>query len=102
VSDSPEDSADRLTAWTPLYPDLARVVADSWRLVKENHETLNRMEILMSKSSEALANLDTQIDDLVAYVNSDDATDAAEVQARADRIKAALAAARADDPPPAA
>lgn len=44
--------------------------------------------------------LDAQIDDLVTYVNSDDATTAAEVQARADRITAALAEARAGDVTP--
>jgi hypothetical protein len=55
---------------------------------------LTTLENRMAAFDAALADLDTQIDDLVAYVNSDDATDAAEVQSRADRIKAALAAAR--------
>jgi septal ring factor EnvC (AmiA/AmiB activator) len=97
----PADAARRLTTWTPLrvLTDLARVVADTHRLAGENQATLTRMEVLMSQSSEALAHLDAQIDDLVDYVNSDDATDAAEVQARADRIKAALADARAANIP---
>lgn len=103
MADTPADRAQRLATWTPLriLTDLAATVADTWRLVSEIHTRTSTLEELMSKSSEALAALDAQIDDLVAYVNSDDTTDAAEVQARADRIKTALADARATpDPAP--
>jgi hypothetical protein len=52
--DSPEDSVERLTAWTPLYPDLARVVADTWRIAKDNHAALIRLENLMADTSPLL------------------------------------------------
>jgi uncharacterized protein YlxW (UPF0749 family) len=93
---SPATSAARLSTWAPLrvLTDLAVTVADTWRLARESRSILARLENLMSQFTDALADLDAQVDDLVAYVNSDDTTDAAEVEARAQRIKDALASAR--------
>lgn len=98
---SPETSAARLSTWAPLrvLTDLAVTVADTWRLARENNSILQRLEIVMSQFTAALADLDAQVDDLVAYVNSSDTTDAAEVEARAQRIKDALASARSAPTP---
>jgi peptidoglycan hydrolase CwlO-like protein len=50
----PADAAGRLENWTPLYPDLAHVVADTWRLVAENNAALTRLENLMADTSPLL------------------------------------------------
>lgn len=50
-----------------------------------------RLGRFMSASSEAYARLDAQIEALRVYVNSDDETDAGEVDRRADELRALLA-----------
>lgn len=45
----------------------------------------------MAKDKDALKDLDAQLDALEAYVRSDEETDAAEVTARADRVRQLLA-----------
>lgn len=52
----------------------------------------------MAKNKQALAELDAQIDELEAYVLSDDETDAAEVQNRVARLKSVLSQAKGEAP----
>lgn len=66
------------------------------RLLAVEHRT-NRLESLMGKNSDALSRLDIEIEDLRSYVESDDETDAAEVDSRAAKIREILAAARGDE-----
>lgn len=63
--------------------------------------SLDNVRYNVSKNSEALADLDAQLDELEAYVLSDDENDAAEVQTRVARIKSLLASAQApaEEPP---
>lgn len=56
------------------------------------------VRMTMSKNSEALAALDAQIDELAAYVLSDDETDAAEVNSRVDRLKDVLSQVKGEAP----
>lgn len=92
-------AADRLAAWTPLrvLTDLARTVADTWRIADENRSTLTRMESLMADTS-ALLNevadglrgpLATSIQELIAENASLKGEDAAESTA-AQNVKAAF------------
>jgi len=48
---------------------------------------IKMLEETMAENADALAELDAQIDELESYVLSDDATDAAEVRTRVDRLK---------------
>lgn len=71
-----------------------------WRLqIQERRNAIlsNRMkwmEIQMAKNQDALAALDSELDALEAYIKSDDETDAAEVNARAERIRNMLVSAQ--------
>lgn len=71
-----------------------------WRLqIQERRNAIlsNRMkwmEIQMAKNHDALAALDSELDALEAYIKSDDETDAAEVNARAERIRNMLVSAQ--------
>lgn len=95
-------------SWWP-WPDrelVYRHLTSLWAYVvaqtEATTEALTRMEDRMSKNSDALAELDAQIDELEAYVLSDDETDAAEVQQRVARLKSVLAAAKASAEEPSA
>lgn len=48
----------------------------------------------MAKNQDALSALDSELDALEAYIKSDDETDAAEVNARAERIRNMLVSAQ--------
>lgn len=71
-----------------------------WRLqIQERRNAIlsNRMkwmEIQMAKNQDALSALDSELDALEAYIKSDDETDAAEVNARAERIRNMLVSAQ--------
>jgi DNA integrity scanning protein DisA with diadenylate cyclase activity len=77
--------------------DLLIALRDLPRLVNKVIEKLDSLETFMARFDTALADLDAQLDELVDYVTSDDETDAVEVEARAARIKAALATVRGED-----
>lgn len=88
---------DRLSWITAPWEFAARVSdmqADIARLQLQ-HDLLRRD---MAKNKQALAELDAQIDELEAYVLSDDETDAAEVQSRVQRLKDVLAQAKGEAP----
>lgn len=80
-----------------LYDALSRISPPA--LERRLSAVEKRTESLMSASSDAYARLDEQIEALRAYVVSDDETDAAEVDRRADEIKGLLAEVRTDAEP---
>lgn len=53
-----------------------------------------RMEYDMAKDRDALAQLDAELEALEAYVKSDEDNDAAEIEARTNRIRTMLAGAQ--------
>lgn len=55
---------------------------------------MKRMEIEMAKDRDALAELDSELDALEAYVKNDEENDAAEIDARVNRVRAILASAQ--------
>lgn len=77
---------------------LRRVITD-WLLTDSTR--LDRLENRMSAQSDAFAELDAQLDAVESYVRGDDAADAAQVVARAGRIRDLLAAVNPENPAPA-
>lgn len=77
-----------LRLFTPILRKLIRRIVNlEFRL-----ERLERKwEREMAKDRDALKELDAQLDALEAYVRSDEETDAAEVNLRADRVRQLLA-----------
>lgn len=57
---------------------------------------MTRMERMMAKDKDALAELDVQLQELADYVRSDEESDAAEIQKRTENVKALLAEVKAD------
>jgi len=57
---------------------------------------MTRMEKLMAKDKDALAELDAQLQELADYVRSDEQSDADEIAKRTDKVKALLAEVKAD------
>jgi hypothetical protein len=87
--------------WLDPFSARDQQVAElEWRLqIQERRNAIlsNRMkwmEIQMAKNQDALAALDSELDALEAYIKSDDETDAAEVNARAERIRNLLVSAQ--------
>lgn len=62
--------------------------------VTEAFQRIRRLEMKVAKDKEALARLDEQIEALRAYVQSDETTDAAEVDRRTESIRQVLAEAQ--------
>lgn len=57
---------------------------------------MTRLEKMMAKDKDALAELDKELQELADYVRSDEESDAAEIAKRTDVVKALLAEVKAD------
>lgn len=77
-----------------------RDVADRLRQIETRQmlieRRITRMEKMMAKDRDALAELDTQLAELAEYVRSDEESDAAEIQKRTDKVKELLEQVKAD------
>ena len=62
---------------------------------------IETVEVFMSASTDAFAELDAQLDAVDSYIKGEDAADAAEVAKRTQRIRDLLAAVNPIDPAPA-
>ena len=87
-----------MTAWRDWLPATQGDLKYLWSFVLDQTEHITRIGEGMAKNKQALAELDAQIDELEAYVLSDDETDAAEVQSRVARLKSVRAQATGDAP----
>lgn len=86
--------------WLPITRgETHRHIEALWSYALDQTEHITTLGDRMSKNSDALAELDAQIDELEAYVLSDDETDAAEVQTRVARLRSVLAVAKTPEVP---
>jgi hypothetical protein len=85
----------RYDDWLPATRGDLRVL---WDYVLSQTDHITRMGEAMAKNDDALAELDAQLDELEAYVLSDDETDAAEVQQRTERLRGLLAQVKGPQP----
>lgn len=69
-------------------------ISDAFGRMEILERKIHRLEIRMAKDREALARLDEQIEALRAYVQSDEETDAAEVDRRTESLRQLLAEAQ--------
>lgn len=85
-------------SWRDWLPATRGELKALWSYVLGQTEHITMIGEGMAKNKQALAELDAQIDELEAYVLSDDETDAAEVQNRVARLKSVLAQAKGEAP----